>query len=367
MAEGMAQPQPVVKSESLHPTPTPAQTQSPHQQVEQSEVEQQLRPSLSIPENLIYKNRLQEYAQRASLPLPVYQTWNEGFPHAPKFRSSILVDGEIYTSPNTFSQRKAAEQDAAKHALEGITLKMSSEGSALICKDTLFCKSILNEFAVKMNLERPTFSTKHSEGPLQMFTASLDFNGVKYTGEVGRNKKEAEQLAARAVLLSILGNSSYGTLLFEIIKTKSKVYSAINELKGSHSATIVVPNEETSGSGSGTSRSQEKECEDANRAGNMLATAFSEASCGQVSGHPTVHQSLNEFVKLNPVSAPEAIAPPNKFLPVVENQPLPVDLVSGKKRSCKSKKKANKKVKKPSRLPVSALPVNQVTSCPIAQ
>lgn len=80
----------------------------------------------------MHKNRLQEYTQRSSISLPVYQTVNLGFQHAPKFRSSVLVDGMVYTSPNTFSHRKAAEQDVAKVALECISKKIRDEGCPLI-------------------------------------------------------------------------------------------------------------------------------------------------------------------------------------------------------------------------------------------
>ncbi|GAB4832408.1 hypothetical protein Ancab_006424 [Ancistrocladus abbreviatus] len=356
MAEELAQPLPLVKWEP--PQRPQQQVEQPaiqHQeQPQQPEIQQQQQPKLSIPEpSLTYKNRLQEYTQRASLPLPVYQTSNEGLVHAPRFKSAVLVDGETYTSPNAFFQRKAAEQDAAKYALEGINKRMRNEGCALIREDTLFCKAILNEFAVKMNLARPTFSTKQSEGPLCMFTASVDFNGVKYTGEVGRNKKEAEQLAARAVLLSILGNSSSGTSLFEIIKSKAKLYSAVNKLRDSHSATITVPMEANSGNGNGTSASKEKEYDDANGAGHMLQTAVSEAFCEQVLNHPIMHHSLHEYVKLKAESASEASALPITFVPAVENQPPPADLLSGKKRSRKSKKKANKKVRNATQQPHS--------------
>lgn len=56
-----------------------------------------------------------------------------------------------------------------------------------------------------MDLEKPTYSTIQPEGLLPIFISSLTFNGVTYTSEAGRNKKEAEQLAARAVILSMLG------------------------------------------------------------------------------------------------------------------------------------------------------------------
>lgn len=69
----------------------------------------------------------------------------------------------------------------------------------------MFCKSILNEFAVKMNMEKPTYNTIRHEGQLPIFVSSLSFNGELYTGDPSKNKKEAEQLAARVVILSLLG------------------------------------------------------------------------------------------------------------------------------------------------------------------
>ncbi|GMH30191.1 hypothetical protein Nepgr_032034 [Nepenthes gracilis] len=123
---------------SQKPQPNLQEVQNQARDQQQSQQERQ-----SILEHLKYKNRLQEYTHRACMQLPVYQTMNERFPHAPKFRSAVLVDGETYTSPNTFSHRKAAEQDAAKHALEGIATKIRDKGCSLICEDTTFCKSIL--------------------------------------------------------------------------------------------------------------------------------------------------------------------------------------------------------------------------------
>ena len=85
----------------------------------------------------MYKNRLQEYAQRSAIQLPMYKTVNEGSQHAPKFRSTVVVDGQIYTSSNTFLQRKIAEQDVSKLALEHISKKIKDE----ICPlTTLICE-----------------------------------------------------------------------------------------------------------------------------------------------------------------------------------------------------------------------------------
>ncbi|CAL5349161.1 unnamed protein product [Camellia sinensis] len=64
-------------------------------------------------------NRLQEYTKKSSIPLPVYETINEGgVPHEPRFKSNLRVDAASYTSHDLFSQRKAAEQDVAGVALD---------------------------------------------------------------------------------------------------------------------------------------------------------------------------------------------------------------------------------------------------------
>ncbi|XP_028102054.1 double-stranded RNA-binding protein 4-like isoform X1 [Camellia sinensis] len=163
------------------------------------------------PELAMYKNRLQEYTKKSSIPLSVYETINEGgVPHEPRFRSTVRVDGASYTSHDVFSQRKAAEQDVAKVALDGITQKILIREETVFCKSILhefpvFCKSILSEYAVKMHLEKPTYNTTRSVGLLPPRVSALVFNSVTYTGEAGKNKKEAEQLAARKVVLSILG------------------------------------------------------------------------------------------------------------------------------------------------------------------
>jgi len=40
---------------------------------------------------------------------------------------------------------------------------------------------------------------------LPVFRTSLDFNGTSYTGDPARTRKEAEQSAAQAAILSITG------------------------------------------------------------------------------------------------------------------------------------------------------------------
>ncbi|CAJ1970833.1 unnamed protein product [Sphenostylis stenocarpa] len=200
----------MASSSSQPPPPQPSPSSLP------------VQPSPGFPEQLMHKNRLQEFAQKCKIALPVYQTTNEGQHHAPRFRSKVWVDGMSYTSQSTFSHRKTAEQDAARLALKCLSKRTRDEAPTLVCEISAFCKSILNEYATKLNLEGPTYNTVQQEGFLPVFISSLVFNGTSYTGDAARNKKDAEQLAARAAILSILGNSDPESMLFEMIKLKSK-------------------------------------------------------------------------------------------------------------------------------------------------
>ncbi|XP_077244018.1 uncharacterized protein LOC143884375 [Tasmannia lanceolata] len=239
----------------------------------------QSNPSVSSV-RLLHKNRLQEYAQRSAIPLPIYHTFNEGSPHAPRFRSTVIIDGATYTSSHTFQHRKAAEQDVAKFALDNISRKIKDEGCPLIAEDTVFCKSILNEFAVKMNVEMPKYNTTQSEGLLPVFVSSLSFDGTSYTGGAGKNKKEAEQMAARTAIQSILGNSGSGTTLSQIIKSKIKLYHAIHKV-----SEFTFPHDMNTTMGG-------------RNLFNMPQIAYSEPmSSGLISLAPVSNPSVSEFKK----------------------------------------------------------------------
>ncbi|XP_040864673.1 double-stranded RNA-binding protein 4 isoform X2 [Glycine max] len=86
----------------------------------------------------------------------------------------------------------------------------------------------MNEYADKLHVQ-PTYDTVQEQlgGVLRVFKTSLVFNGTSYTGDPARTKKEAEQSAAKAAILSIMGDSTSGTTLIEIIKSKSTFYDAI--------------------------------------------------------------------------------------------------------------------------------------------
>ncbi|KAL3640389.1 hypothetical protein CASFOL_015357 [Castilleja foliolosa] len=188
--------------------------------------------SSAISESLMWKSRLQEFTQKASVQLPVYQTFNEENKRVPQFRSQVWVDGTCFASPNSYPNKKLAEQDAAMHAFIGFREKVKNEGHLRIHEDTVFCKLIMNEYATKMNIKLPTYTTNQTEAFMPMFVSSLQLNDVTYVGQVSRNKKEAEQFAARVAVLSILGSES-STSMAEIVKSKLKLFDALQKVKES--------------------------------------------------------------------------------------------------------------------------------------
>ncbi|KAJ1378009.1 Double-stranded RNA-binding domain [Sesbania bispinosa] len=57
---------------------------------------------LRLSEPHSYKNRLQEFVQRSSIAILMYQTVNEGSDHAPMFRATVWVNGMGYISQTLF-------------------------------------------------------------------------------------------------------------------------------------------------------------------------------------------------------------------------------------------------------------------------
>lgn len=79
----------------------------------------------------------------------------------------------------------------------------------LVSQDKARCKMILNEFTSKMKMELCVYTTLLQAESPPFFVSSLVLNGTCYNGEAGKNKKEAEKLAASAALLSLLGKHLY--------------------------------------------------------------------------------------------------------------------------------------------------------------
>jgi hypothetical protein len=62
----------------------------------------------------MYKNQLQELAQRSCFNLPSYACIREGPDHAPRFKASVNFNGEIFDSPSYCTTLRQAEHAAAE-------------------------------------------------------------------------------------------------------------------------------------------------------------------------------------------------------------------------------------------------------------
>ncbi|KAK2977986.1 hypothetical protein RJ640_023524 [Escallonia rubra] len=161
----------------------------------------------------VFKSRLQEYAQKALLSTPVYETIKEGPSHEPSFRSTVVVNEVRYDSLPGFSSRKSAEQSAAEVAL--VELEKSgvmNESISQPVHETGLCKNLLQEYAQKMNYAIPLYECHKVEQPGRaLFSCHVDIGGIKYIGASAKTKKEAEIKAARVALLAIQSTESWSS------------------------------------------------------------------------------------------------------------------------------------------------------------
>ncbi|XP_051186121.1 double-stranded RNA-binding protein 8 [Lolium perenne] len=157
----------------------------------------------------VFKSRLQEYAQKAGLMAPEYQTLKEGPSHEPVFRSTVLINNAKYESLPGFFSRKAAEQSAAEVALMeiGKSAAVATNASIPAVQETGLCKNLLQEYAQKMNYAIPSYICVKQTSGVGSFICTVEIGGIHYIGATARTKKEAEIKAARTALLAIQGQS----------------------------------------------------------------------------------------------------------------------------------------------------------------
>lgn len=152
-----------------------------------------------MPDIIMFKNQLQEYVQKASLPKPFYETTQEGPAHQPKFTSTVIVNGISYVSPpSDFRNRKAAEHAAARVALEELGFVPSP------LHEMGRYKNLLQEYTQKRSLPLPNYRCE-SSGKLHSptYICTVEVSGIQYTGGTASTKKEAETKAARVALQAL--------------------------------------------------------------------------------------------------------------------------------------------------------------------
>lgn len=146
----------------------------------------------------LYKNQLQIYAQKRSLPLPVYSCEHEGPPHACRFRSKVTLEEKTYECPEYFSTVKDAENAAAKLALMALSFDGIQE------EDPAVFKNLLQELAQKEYSCLPEYNTTWTGAShMPMFVSTLEINEESFTGEEAKTKKLAEMNAAKVAYTAL--------------------------------------------------------------------------------------------------------------------------------------------------------------------
>ncbi|KAE8733798.1 Double-stranded RNA-binding protein 2 [Hibiscus syriacus] len=153
----------------------------------------------------MYKNQLQELAQRSCFNLPSYTCIREGPDHAPRFKATVNFNGETFESPQYCSTLRQAEHSAAEVALQSISNRGPSHSlAARILDETGVYKNLLQEIAQRVGAPLPQYMTFRSGlGHLPIFTGIVELAGIKFTGEPAKNKKQAEKNAAMAAWTSL--------------------------------------------------------------------------------------------------------------------------------------------------------------------
>lgn len=148
----------------------------------------------------MYKNQLQELAQRSCFNLPSYACIREGPDHAPRFKASVNFNGEIFEGPSNCTTLRQAEHAAAEVALTNLSTRGPSRSlAARVLDETGVYKNLLQETAHRAGLKLPVYTTVRSgPGHLPVFACSVELAGMSFTGEPAKTKKQAEKNAAMA-------------------------------------------------------------------------------------------------------------------------------------------------------------------------
>ncbi|KAJ7294716.1 hypothetical protein O6H91_Y238100 [Diphasiastrum complanatum] len=165
----------------------------------------------------MFKNQLQELAQRSCFNLPAYACIREGPDHAPRFKATVNFNGEIFESSIYCSTLRQAEHAAAEVALNTLSRRGPTPSlAARVLDETSVCKNLLQETAQRAGVSLPVYTTIRSgPGHLPLFTCMVEVAGLSFTGEGAKTKKQAEKNAAMAAwsALRLFANQGNNTLL----------------------------------------------------------------------------------------------------------------------------------------------------------
>ncbi|GFS31310.1 dsRNA-binding protein 2 [Actinidia rufa] len=153
----------------------------------------------------MYKNQLQELAQRSCFNLPSYTCIREGPDHAPRFKARVNFNGDDFESPSFCTTLRQAEHSAAEVALNALATRGPSHSlAARILDETGVYKNLLQEVSQRVSASLPIYITFRSGlGYPHVFSCTVELAGIRFTGEPAKNKKQAEKNAAMAAWSSL--------------------------------------------------------------------------------------------------------------------------------------------------------------------
>lgn len=161
----------------------------------------------------MFKNQLQELAQRSCFNLPSYSCIREGPDHAPRFKATVNFNGEIFDSPTFCSTLRQAEHAAAEVALNTLANRGPSRAlAARVLDETGVYKNLLQETAHRAGLNLPVYTTmKSGPGHVPAFSCTVELAGMSFIGEPARTKKQAQKNAAMAAWSALKKLSQCGS------------------------------------------------------------------------------------------------------------------------------------------------------------
>jgi hypothetical protein len=101
----------------------------------------------------MFKNQLQELAQRSCFNLPSYACIREGPDHAPRFKASVNFNGEIFESPSYCTTLRQAEHAAAEVALNVLSLRGPARSLTARVLVSFFCQNPSSWFVLDSFLD----------------------------------------------------------------------------------------------------------------------------------------------------------------------------------------------------------------------
>ncbi|KAF9666183.1 hypothetical protein SADUNF_Sadunf16G0203000 [Salix dunnii] len=177
----------------------------------------------------MFKNQLQELAQRSCFNLPSYACIREGPDHAPRFKASVNFNGEIFESPSYCTTLRQAEHSAAEVALNVLSLRGPARSlTARVLDETGIYKNLLQETAHRAGLHLPVYTTVRSgPGHVPIFTCTVELAGMNFTGEPAKTKKQAEKNAAIAAWSALKRFPNLDSLSSKEVDTREEQDQAV--------------------------------------------------------------------------------------------------------------------------------------------